>query len=574
MSSFKHLQKFRQRKNAVIRYITHYCATEKLVQVSSKKYVFQKSNRSNIQGLLRQKIAIPIFQYLHVKLGKRGISPKVKVRFYDVIEGQPFGQAEVGTSYVKFIGYFAKLLLPSWVQQEKGQVLMYNMEVAKVDPKHLVFDYSPPVAVKGMKELDRNAFRKDVHIAGIVIPQKNMQKVAKLLRHYHVQGRQIGKFFDLKEENPLSLTHKIMLFDPSKVKKIDDLPDSLKEEMKELTIDLETFCFYNIELQYKNWNYDEVLEAILPDSISEKVGGFALVGHIAHLNLKEDLLPYKNLIGEVIIDKVPQVTTVVNKVGTIDNTYRNFQMEIIAGEDETMTSVKENGCTFTFDYSKVYWNSKLGTEHQRIVDRISPDDIVYDVFAGVGPFAIPAAKKGAHVYANDLNPDSYYSLVDNSKANKIKKGSILCFNLDGRDFIKTIVKEDILKRWKDSKKINKDAKLHIVMNLPAIGIEFLDAFLRLFKGEKISSLPKEWYPHVHCYCFSSEEDYKKDVESRIEGVLKEPVPKDFAVRRIRNVAPNKEMLCVTFQLSPDLLIGEAAKDEGPTEKKIKLDEES
>lgn len=42
-----------------------------------------------------------------------------------------------------------------------------------------------------------------------------------------------------------------------------------------------------------------------------------------------------------------------------------------------------------------------------------------DVMAGVGPFSIPAVKKGAVVYANDLNPASYASLCDNIRLNKV-----------------------------------------------------------------------------------------------------------------------------------------------------------
>lgn len=43
-----------------------------------------------------------------------------------------------------------------------------------------------------------------------------------------------------------------------------------------------------------------------------------------------------------------------------------------------------------------------------------------DMFAGVGPFAIPAAKQiKCKVYANDLNPRSFHYLQQNMKLNKV-----------------------------------------------------------------------------------------------------------------------------------------------------------
>jgi tRNA (guanine37-N1)-methyltransferase len=75
---------------------------------------------------------------------------------------------------------------------------------------------------------------------------------------------------------------------------------------------------------------------------------------------------------------------------------------------------------FAFDFTKVYWNSRLHTEHDRLVQLFNPNDVVADVFAGVGPFALPAAMKGCGVLANDLNPESYRWLSRNIESNKVR----------------------------------------------------------------------------------------------------------------------------------------------------------
>lgn len=79
----------------------------------------------------------------------------------------------------------------------------------------------------------------------------------------------------------------------------------------------------------------------------------------------------------------------------------------------------ESGCTFTFDFSKVYWNSRLQHEHDRLIDILPPGQVVADVMAGVGPFAVPAAKKGCFVLGNDLNPESVKWMRENRVKNKV-----------------------------------------------------------------------------------------------------------------------------------------------------------
>lgn len=163
------------------------------------------------------------------------------------------------------------------------------------------------------------------------------------------------------------------------------------------------------------------MSAILPEDLGEIPCGFTQAGHLAHLNLREHTLPYKHLIATVLLDKNPNISTVVNKIEDVGtgSVYRTFPMELLAGEDNTNVEVRESGCVFRFDFAKVYWNSRLGNEHERIFKQFKPGEAVADVMAGVGPFAIPAAKQRVFVYANDLNPESYKSLVDNIKINKV-----------------------------------------------------------------------------------------------------------------------------------------------------------
>ena len=60
---------------------------------------------------------------------------------------------------------------------------------------------------------------------------------------------------------------------------------------------------------------------------------------------------------------------------------------------------------------------------------------------------------------------------DTSKASE----NIECYNKDAREFIRNEVKEALLEIWGENK--SKIDNAHIVMNLPALAITFVDVFL-------------------------------------------------------------------------------------------------
>ena len=90
-----------------------------------------------------------------------------------------------------------------------------------------------------------------------------------------------------------------------------------------------TLVDYALKIDYAYWSVSQVLEAILPEGIPIP-SSFETVGHIAHINLLQEHIPFKALIGQVILDKNPTLKTVVNKIGNIENEFRVFPMEVIA----------------------------------------------------------------------------------------------------------------------------------------------------------------------------------------------------------------------------------------------------
>jgi len=318
------------------------------------------------------------------------------------------------------------------------------------------------------------------------------------------------------------------------------------------------------------------------------------MGHLAHMNLNDEYLPYKYIISQVILDKNGSLRTVVNKLDSIDAQFRFFKMELLAGEPNYVVEHKESDCRFKFDFSRVYWNSRLHTEHTRLVNIFQPEELVADVFAGVGPFALPAAKKGCAVLANDLNPESYKYLSLNIKDNKVSD-RVRASCEDGREFIRhaaTRVAADPLPGFKGpplslsqrraqareqsrgllgspSQLPPRNSIAHFVMNLPDSAITFLGAFRGILVPSLSSSskpdidLAKLYdvMPMVHCHCFTRElerEAAERDIIHRVEQELGcvLSAENEVSLHLVRSVAPNKEMYCISFRLPRATAFGE------------------
>jgi len=161
------------------------------------------------------------------------------------------------------------------------------------------------------------------------------------------------------------------------------------------------FSEEEFQFTYRNFTASEIFELIFPENIS-RISGFANIGHIIQVNLKKPHFEYKKLIGRVLLDKVPTVKTVIAKNDSLteseENKFRILPFEVIAGKDSLQTTHKEHGNTFHLDMGETYWNSRL----QIMSELIDEKSVCVDLCCGIGPFAIPIAKRGIRTIANDL----------------------------------------------------------------------------------------------------------------------------------------------------------------------------
>ncbi|GMJ10237.1 tRNA methyltransferase 5b [Hibiscus trionum] len=434
-------------------------------------------------------------------------------------------------------------------EEEDGEfesLVLYREKLVKE------FNYRGFVKFKNLAKISRPGKRKKKESKGDGERNGNERKefcVVEVLEEKEGEEEMKGLLGeDFKGGSKWKGSTRLLLLDERHGDKgFEELPQAIKavlvEETRENSSSTIELVRCKLTLFYDYWQMNEILETLLPEGMIIP-SAFETVGHIAHLNLKDEHLPYKNVIAKVVLDKnKPKIQTVVNKIDVIQNDYRTMQLEVLAGNHSLVTTVVENGLRFRVDLAKVYWNSRLGTERQRLLSGFNRNDVICDVFSGVGPIALSAAKIVKRVYANDLNPFAVEYLERNSVLNKLER-KIKIFNMDGRRFINAMFSSEKAHSITD-----------VVMNLPKDAAEFLDAFRGVYRDQPRD---KEFnFPMIHVYGFSKARDPEFDFHERIRIALQE-VAVNVDMRRVRLVAPGKYMLCASFILPKSVAFAECS----------------
>jgi len=176
----------------------------------------------------------------------------------------------------------------------------------------------------------------------------------------------------------------------------------------------------------------EILSNTLsPELVSLLPKHWAQLGDVLILPLREELLPYKKEIAKVYAE-VLGVKTVLRK-GRIGGEFRETNYEIIYGSDP-ITIHKENGVFYKLDASKVMFSPANVKERVRMASIAKPNELVVDMFAGIGHLSLPIAKHcKAKVIAIEKSPYTFRFLVENIELNKVQD-RMAAYNIDNRKF--------------------------------------------------------------------------------------------------------------------------------------------
>ncbi|ELZ26677.1 methyltransferase [Halogeometricum pallidum JCM 14848] len=238
--------------------------------------------------------------------------------------------------------------------------------------------------------------------------------------------------------------------------------------------------------------------------------------------LDEDDPDRARRIADAIAESDLRAETVVNRASKVKGELRVREWDVLIG-DSTETVHREYGYEFLLDIAEVYFSPRLATERHRVVEQVREGERAFDMFAGVGPFAVPMAGHGAEVIGCDLNAAAVDYLHENAHRNGVA---------DRLTAVEGDVREvaDEYENWAD----------RLVMNLPHSADDFLDAAVRLASEECV----------LHYYDIQHEDDpFGPGIESVREAAEPAYDVRVDTERVVRSYAPHEYNVCLDVTLT-------------------------
>ncbi len=163
-------------------------------------------------------------------------------------------------------------------------------------------------------------------------------------------------------------------------------------------------------------------EALSPELRELAPRAFDMLGHVGILRLSDEAEPHAASIAQALLESHANLRTVAVDRG-VGGRWRVRALTVVAGEESLIVQHRENKLRFEVDLQQLFFSPRLAAERARIAALVRPGERLLDAFAGVGPFAITAARAGARVVAIDGNPAAEKWAKRNSELNNLSSES-------------------------------------------------------------------------------------------------------------------------------------------------------
>ena len=236
----------------------------------------------------------------------------------------------------------------------------------------------------------------------------------------------------------------------------------------------------------------------------------------------------REIADAVMASDVP-CETVLNRASPIEGELRVRRWDVLAGTD-TETVHREYGHEFLLDVAEVYFSPRLATERHRVIEQVDAGESVVDMFAGVGPYAVPMAARGADVVACDLNERAVEYLRENAVRNGVAD-RVTAVAGDVRDLVGGAGDDAV---------DYADAADRLVMNLPHSADAFLDTAVALAGEECV----------LHYYDIQHEDDPFGPGTRAIRAAAGDEYAVDVETERVvKSYAPHEYNVCLDVRLT-------------------------
>ncbi len=144
---------------------------------------------------------------------------------------------------------------------------------------------------------------------------------------------------------------------------------------------------------------------------------YRLIGDVALVRFDAADEKRKQAVADAL-GKHHGVRTVLEGLG-VEGEGRVPETRHVAGKRDAETVHRENEFEFGLDPSRVMFSVGNAEERVRMRETVGEDETVFDMFAGIGYFAVPCAVGGAQVVATEMREAAYEYLVENARRNGV-----------------------------------------------------------------------------------------------------------------------------------------------------------